>query len=179
MNIYLIGYRCTGKTTAGRLLAQRLGWAFVDADEEIVRTHGMTVSHIVAAQGWEGFRAKEKRVLERICGLNRHVVATGGGVVIDSDNVSRMRQTGFVCWLAARPETIRQRLKSDETSGPLRPALTSQGTGEEIEAVLADRAPLYRNAADAAVDTDESDPEQVVQQIVQFTLPEAGRPKRS
>ncbi|MCF8051473.1 MAG: shikimate kinase [Desulfobacterales bacterium] len=164
MNIYLIGYRCTGKTTVGRWVAEQRGWAFVDSDEQIVRTHGMTIQHVVAAQGWEGFRDKEKRVMERICAMDRCVVGTGGGVVIDPDNVSRMQKTGVVFWLKASPETIRQRMKKDH-GGPLRPSLTSTGTDREVEEVFAQREPLYRRAAEFEIETDGLSPEAVGQQV--------------
>jgi shikimate kinase len=166
MNIYLVGYRCTGKTTVGRWVAEQRGWSFVDSDEQIVRTHGMTIQHIVAAQGWEGFRDKEKRVMERICAVDCCVVGTGGGVVIDPDNVSRMQRTGVVFWLKASPATIRQRMKNDH-GGPLRPSLTTTGTDREVEAVLAQREPLYRRAAEFEIETDGLSPEAVGQQVAE------------
>ena len=166
MNIYLIGYRCTGKTTLVRRRAKRLGCLFLDSDEQIVRTHGMTIQHIVAAQGWEGFRDKEKRVMERICAKDRCVVGTGGGVVIDPDNVSRIQNTGFVFWLKASPETIRKRMKKDH-GGPIRPSLTSTGTDREVAEVLAQREPLYRRAAEYEIETDGLSPEAVGERIVE------------
>ncbi len=167
MNIYLIGYRCTGKTTVGRWVAERLGWDFFDSDEELVGTHGMTIRHIVAAQGWEGFREKERRIIKRICGLDRCVIATGGGVVLDPENVRAMKATGTVFWLRATPETIRKRMRNDEASGPLRPSLTSTGADQEVEEVLARREPLYRGAAEFQVETDGLGPESIGQQIAE------------
>jgi len=167
MNIYLVGYRCTGKTTVGRWVAEQLGWALFDSDEQIVRTHGMTIQHIVAAQGWEGFRDKEKRVMERICAKDRCVVGTGGGVVTDPDNISRMQKTGVVFWLKASPETIRQRMKIDH-GGPLRPSLTSTGTGREVAEVLAQREPLYRRAAEFEIETDGTIPDAVGERIIEL-----------
>ena len=168
MNIYLIGYRCTGKTTVGRWVAEQRGWPFVDSDEQIVHAHGMTIQHIVAAQGWEGFRDKEKQAMERICAMDRCVVGTGGGVVIDPDNVFRMQNTGVVFWLKASPETIRQRMKKDQTSGPLRPSLTSTGTDREVEEVLAQREPLYRRAAEFEIETDGTIPDAVGERIIEL-----------
>jgi shikimate kinase len=179
MNIYLIGYRCTGKSTVGRWLADRLGWEFVDSDEEIVRTHGMTIQHIVAAQGWQGFREKEKRVMERICALDRCIVGTGGGVVLDEDTVRRMQETGVVFWLQAGPETIRQRMKKDEAAGPLRPSLTSTAADQEVEEVLLQREPLYRHGAEFEIETDGLSPEAVGERILHFAPLgdwEAGKP---
>ena len=166
MNIYLIGYRCTGKTTVGRWLADRLGWRFVDSDEEIVRTHGMTIQHVVRAQGWDAFREKEREALARIGRLDRHVVATGGGAVLDPENVRSMKSTGSVFWLKATPETIRHRMRKDEATGTLRPSLTSRGPGDEVEEVLAKRTAVYRNSADIEVDTDGRTPEAVGREIL-------------
>jgi shikimate kinase len=179
VNIYLIGYRCTGKTTVGRWLAGKLGWSFVDSDEEIVRAHGMTILHIVRAQGWEGFRKKEKEALSRIGRLDRHVVATGGGAVLDPENVWRMKDTGTAFWLKASPETIRSRMAIDGGTGPLRPSLTSKGTEQEVEAVLTQRMPLYAGAAEFSVDTDDRTPEEIGQEILRFAQLEswnAGKP---
>ena len=167
MNLYLVGYRCAGKTTVGRWLADRLGWAFVDSDEEIVRAHGMTILHIVRAQGWQGFRVKEKEAVSRIARLDRHVVATGGGAVLDAENVRQMKDTGTVVWLKADPETIRRRLDADGAAGPLRPSLTSKGTEQEVEAVLAERMPVYREAADLEVETDGLAPEDIGRRILE------------
>ncbi len=166
MNIYLVGYRCTGKTTVGRWLARHLNWAFVDSDEEVVRAHGMTILHIVRAQGWEGFREKEKNAFLRIARLDRHVVATGGGAVLDPENVRRMKGSGKIFWLKASPGTIRRRMALDEATGPLRPSLTSKGADQEVEAVLAGRTPLYRQAADSAIDTDGLNPEEIGKKIL-------------
>jgi shikimate kinase len=169
VNLYLVGYRCTGKTTVGRWLAGHLGWSFVDSDEEIVRAHGMTILHIVRAQGWEGFRKKEKEAVSRIARLDRHVVATGGGAVLDAGNVRHMKDTGTVVWLKADPDTIRQRLALDDAAGPLRPSLTSTGTEQEVEAVLAERTPLYVDAADVTIDTDQKSPEEIGKEILRCT----------
>jgi shikimate kinase len=166
LNLYLIGYRCTGKTTVGRWLADRLGWGFVDSDEEIVRTHGMTIQHVVRAQGWAAFRKKERQALARIVRLDRRVVATGGGVVLDPENVRSMKNTGTVFWLKATSEAIRRRMSEDGATRTLRPSLTSRGTDDEVESVLAERTPLYRAAADVGVDTDGRSPEEVGQEIV-------------
>ena len=167
-NIYLIGYRCTGKSVVGRALADALGRPFIDADDEMVRTHGMTIQHIVRAQGWEGFRKKEAHVLERISSLQGHVIATGGGVVLSPDNVSRMKQSGTVVWLRATPETIRQRLDGDTKTEQLRPSLTSKGVEDEVEEVLKHREPLYADAAHYAIDTDDNDVETICRGLIEL-----------
>jgi shikimate kinase len=154
MNIYLIGYRCTGKTSVGLMLAKRLDREFVDSDMAIVKTHGMTIQHMVMGQGWKAFREREHRVLRQLSSGTGLVVGTGGGVVLRPDNVRLMKETGTVVWMRAGSDTIRDRMHRDGASGRLRPSLTSQGAEEEVAAVLRKREPLYRQAAHLAVDTE-------------------------
>jgi shikimate kinase len=154
VNIYLIGYRCTGKTSVGRLLAGRIGWGFADSDAEICAPLGLSVTQIVARQGWDGFRRLEARAMGRLCGRDATVVATGGGVVLCAENVRLMKANGVVIWLQAAPATIAARLRADTGSGDQRPGLTSLDPDQEIVATLADRGPLYETAADFTVITD-------------------------
>ena len=87
MNIFLIGYRCTGKTTVGRSLAKSLGRPFFDADKELVKEQRLNISEIVSQKGWDAFREMESMVIKRICDLDNYVVATGGGVVLNDENI--------------------------------------------------------------------------------------------
>jgi len=161
MNIYLIGYRCTGKSSAGKSLAKILGWSFLDADVELVKEYKITISEIVATQGWESFRKKEKDVLKRLSSLNKHVIATGGGAILDEENVKNMKKSGVSIWLRATPETVKDRILKDETTEDSRPSLTSKGLMEEIEETLISRNPFYEKAMDFSVDTDNIDIENV------------------
>lgn len=154
MNIYLIGYRCTGKTTLGKALALRLGRPFIDMDDAIVEQTGCSIAHMVSQEGWDFFRAKEKQILQSISAQKNSVVGTGGGVIVDKDNISVMRASGHVFWLRCRPETILGLMTADARSGDFRPALTSKGLLEEIQETLAAREPLYREAMDAEIATD-------------------------
>lgn len=155
MNIFLIGYRCTGKTCIGKFLARALGWSFLDADLELVDKHGMTISEIVSKEGWSSFREKEKAILKRLSVLDKHVIATGGGVILDIENVEQMKKSGTIVWLKATPETIKERILQDQNTEELRPSLTSKGLVEEIEETLLDRKPLYESAMDFSVNTDD------------------------
>ncbi|MFZ5573005.1 MAG: shikimate kinase [Thermodesulfobacteriota bacterium] len=168
MNIYLIGYRCTGKTTVGALLGQRLGWSYLDADEELVREQGRTIAEIVATRGWPFFRKLEKEVLKRIGQMDRLVIATGGGVVLDAENIALMKHSGRLIWLRAEPETIHRRLVGDNSSAEFRPALTDKNQFDEIVATLVTRIPLYEGAMDFGVDTDAIPVEQVGQRILDW-----------
>jgi shikimate kinase len=154
VNLYLIGYRGTGKTTLGKRLAAKLGWQFIDSDDEIVNESGMTINEMVDREGWPSFRALERRTMQRIAGLDNCVVATGGGVVLDPENVTTMKADGKIVWLRAAPQTIKARILSDENTGDLRPALTDKGLEAEIEETLKAREPLYRSAMDFSLNTD-------------------------
>ena len=153
MNVYLIGYRCTGKTTLAQHLARSLGWQWIDADVKLTNDHGRSVAEIVAKEGWPGFREKEKRVLREISEMNHHVIATGGGVILDPDNVRIMKETGVVVWLQADPDTILSRMVQDQMTDDQRPALTDKRLQQEIIDTLEERLPLYDNAMHFAVDT--------------------------
>src|SRR6266542_2986856 len=141
MSIFLIGYRATGKSTVARLLAARLGWDCVDADEALATRYGRTIRQIFAEEGEAGFRDKEAAVLEELCRRPRLVVATGGGVILREANRLRLRAAGRVVWLTAKAETIWSRLQQDPTTSERRPALTV-GVLAEVFVLLSTRQPL-------------------------------------
>ena len=151
----------------GRLLAERLGREFIDADRRLVQVAGMSIKTLVAQEGWPGFRKREQLVLTELCGLPRHVIATGGGVVTDPENIRLMQTRGKLVWLRVATATILDRMRRDATSGDFRPALTDQGLIDEIETVLTARTPLYQKAADIVVDTDLLDVQGVVVKVLE------------
>ncbi len=167
MNIFLIGYRCTGKTTVGRSLAKRLEKFFFDTDLELVKEQGLNISDIVNQKGWSAFREIEKQVIQRTCERDNQVVATGGGAVLDEDNVKRMKDSGVLIWLRAEINTIEKRIIEDNTTRNFRPSLTSKGSVEEIQETLLARNPYYERAMDFFVDTDFMDIETVCDTIIQ------------
>ena len=154
MNVYLIGYRATGKTSVGKSLASILNWPLVDTDFELAAQVGMTISEFVHKKGWEAFRDMERSIMKQVCMADGQVVATGGGVVLDTQNVSMMQTGGPLIWLKASPETIRKRLLHDHQSEQTRPALTSKGLVDEIGTMLKSRNPFYHRATDLCVETD-------------------------
>ncbi len=154
MNIYLIGYRCCGKTCVGKALSKLLGRPFLDTDAAVVQKAGMTISEIVSSSGWKAFRDIEKSVIDQTILLNHHVIATGGGVILNPDNVRNMKKAGHVIWLRVSPETVRARMAADPVTLIQRPDLTATGSMDEIEAVLLSRQPLYEKAGHLALDTD-------------------------
>jgi len=167
MNIFLIGYRCVGKTSVGQSLAQRLGWSFVDTDVKLVEEQGQKISEIVDTKGWASFRKMEKQVIQRVCERDHCVVATGGGVVLDDENVKRMKASGVLIWLKANVHTIGNRMAQDPLTLDFRPSLTSKGVVEEIKETLFLRNPYYEKAMNFMVDTDLIGMEAVCDAILQ------------
>lgn len=177
MNLYLIGYRCTGKTTVGRSMAGRLDWPLVDTDRLIVDTVGMSIDRLVALRGWPFFRQRESEMLSRVSAGDRQVVATGGGIVLDEHNRRTMKTTGKVVWLTASGTCIRTRMLADAATDENRPPLTGRGLLEEIETVLAERTPLYASAADLVIDTEGASIAEICDRIVEALNPKNLTPK--
>jgi len=165
-NLVLIGYRATGKTTVGVLLARKLSRDFVDLDETLEQEMGRSITDLVAEQGWPEFRRREKEIVARYGLPQGRVLATGGGVVLDPENVQILREHGVVVWLQAGPGTIRDRLSRDRVQEDQRPSLTGSGTLDEVEEVLRTREPLYHAAAHIIIDTCGQTAEQVAEKAL-------------
>jgi shikimate kinase len=157
MNVILTGYRCTGKTAVGGLLAKMSGRLFFDTDELVCRRTGKTIAGIIADEGWMAFRKEEHAVIEEVCRLDGVVIATGGGAILDPANVQCFKKNGWVIWLVASAETIRKRMENDASSRENRPPLSDKTLDEEVRESLAEREPLYRLNADMVVTTDTLD----------------------
>jgi shikimate kinase len=170
--IFLLGYRGTGKTTVARLLAQRLGWDWLDADERLEKQHGRTIRQIFAEEGEAGFRAKEALQLDELRGHRRHVISTGGGIVLRPENRQKLKTSGKCVWLTADPATIWRRINADASTAERRPNLTVGGLAE-IEQLLHIREPFYRECADLIVPTMDRTPEEVAE-IIDRWLAERG-----
>ncbi len=166
MNIYLIGYRCTGKTAVAENLGKQLDWPVIDADEELVKEYEQTISQIVEEEGWDSFRKKEKAVTRKLSFLDKYVIATGGGVILNKDNIHNLRRSGIVVWLRAEEKTILNRLLNDEKTEEQRPDLTDQSLEAEINETLTKRIPLYEKTMDFLIDTDESSISEISQEII-------------
>ena len=165
-NLVLIGYRATGKTEVGALLAEKLGRPLVDLDQALETEMGRSIADLVAAKGWAEFRRREKEIVARYGRVGGRVLATGGGVVLDPENIKILRENGVVVWLQADPGTIRERLARDRVQESQRPSLTGGGTLGEVEEVLQTRQPLYAAAAHVVIDTAGQSVEQVVEKVL-------------
>ncbi len=161
---FLIGARGCGKTTIGEALSHALGYAFRDTDHHLQFTTQRTVAEIVAAEGWESFRARETESLKAVTAPST-IIATGGGMVLAEVNRRYMREYGQVIWLSAPSEVLARRLESQPEAAQ-RPTLTGRPIAEEMTEVLRARAHLYRMAAHHEVDAMQP-PERVVEQILQ------------
>jgi shikimate kinase len=166
MNLILIGYRATGKTTLARLLAERLGWDWIDADVEIERRAGKSIARMFAEDGEPAFRDLEAQVIADLCQRDRLVLATGGGAPLRPESRAAMRRAGTVVWLKALAPTIHRRMSGDATTAARRPNLTDKDPLAEIEHLLARREPAYREAAHWDLDTEGRRPEELAAEIV-------------
>lgn len=153
MNIVLIGYRCSGKTAVGKILARELGMDFLDTDALIEDRAGCSIDKIISSKGWDHFRKIEKRLTAELSGRDDLVIATGGGVVMDEDNVKNLKENAWIVWLDGKPEVLKNRMDRERRTGKIRPSLTGADPLEEIEQVLSMRRPLYEDAGDLTVDT--------------------------
>jgi len=152
MNIVLIGYRGTGKSTVGQLLAARLGRELVSTDAEIIKRAKRTIPEIVTQEGWEYFRNLESDICRELASRDKLVIDTGGGAILRTQNVEALKKNGTVFWLTASIETIGKRIGGDDQ----RPSLTGgKSFVDEIGDVLRERTPNYQTAADHTIVTDD------------------------
>ena len=163
MNIVLVGYRGTGKSTVGRLLAARLGRDFVSTDAEIVKRAQRTIPEIVAQEGWEYFRDLESSICRELAGRDQLVIDTGGGAILRAQNVEALKKNSTVVWLTASVETIAKRIGGDSQ----RPSLTGTNSFvDEIQDVLRERTPKYQATADHSIATDDQSINQLVETLL-------------
>jgi shikimate kinase len=163
MNIVLIGYRGTGKSSVGHILAKQMHRELISTDAEIVRKANLAVPEIVKRFGWDYFRDLESEVCRDLAGKESVVIDTGGGAILRDQNVQALRTRGWLVWLTASVPTIVRRIGSDTQ----RPSLTgTKSFTEEVEEVLKAREPKYQAAADQTVPTDGRSIEEVAEAIL-------------
>jgi shikimate kinase len=141
VNLYLIGMMGVGKTTVGQLLAQQLGYRFVDTDDVIVQAAGKSISQLFTEEGEAAFRQLESDVLGQICAFTNLTIATGGGIVLRRENWGYLHH-GLVVWLDVPLEIILSRLAEDQT----RPLLQDMNPQAKLRSLLEQRMPLYSQA---------------------------------
>lgn len=149
-----------------RLLADKLGWEWIDADVEIERRAGKSIARIFAEDGEPAFRDLEAEVTAALCQRRRLVLAAGGGAPLRPESRRAMRQSGRVVWLTALPETIHARMSGDASTAGRRPSLTEKDALEEIVHLIRKREPIYRETAHLQVDTEGKTPEQLACEIL-------------
>lgn len=159
-NVVLTGFMGTGKTTVGRVLADLLGWSFLDTDQIIEERHG-PIPALFENLGEAGFRALEREVATNVAARRRVVIATGGGLLMDRLNALALAETGRIYCLVAEPDEILTRLGGGDT--PHRPLLGSGGRREQIVELLNERAEVY--SAFEQISTNDRTPQDVANKI--------------
>lgn len=164
LNLALVGFSTTGKSTVARLLAGHLGWAAVDTDQVIAAVAGRSITDLFRVDGEAAFRAREEAALAAALAGQRKVIATGGGIVTRQANLDRLRERCVSIWLTAEPETILTRLQTAAASEP-RPLLAARDPLARIRELLFQRQAAYAQA-DLTVDTDHRTPDGVMTAIL-------------
>lgn len=162
-NIYLVGFMGTGKTAVGKQLAKRKKWRFVDLDDLIELKEKRTIADIFSQDGEPYFRKAEKRVLKEVAKEKKFVVACGGGIVMDKDNVKIMKETGIMVCLSTSPQIILERTAAYRH----RPLLNVSNPKRQIELLLKLRAPYYAQA-DKTIDTSKLSIKEAVEKIIKL-----------
>jgi shikimate kinase len=166
LNLALIGFMGTGKTTVGRIVAEQLRFDFLDTDELIQSRAGRTIADIFAKDGEPAFRVLERQVVEELSTRKQTVISTGGGLPTNPENLARLKTFALVVCLWSSPEKIWERVRNQSH----RPLLHDPDPQKKIRELLAARTPFYRQA-DVLINTDQRSAREVAQQIaLQFKL---------
>ncbi len=138
----------------------------MDTDRLMEEKTGLAVHACVSEKGWKHFRRIERKVVEEIASKDNVVIATGGGVVIDQENVKALKKIGWVVWLHTDATVIRDRMRKEGKAGKLRPPLSGADSLDEIDQILQERRPFYEHASDYTVDTNGQSPQKMAQVIM-------------
>ena len=172
LNVFLVGPMGSGKSAVGRQLAQRLGLAFVDSDEEIEARTGVDIAYIFEREGEAGFRQREAEVIDALTTREGLLLSTGGGAILDPRTRERLRTRGRVVYLQT---SVDQQLARTRRSND-RPLLNNEDPRGTLERLFQQRAPLYLEVAEIVVDTDGRKVKTVVDHICR-QLGESGTPQ--
>lgn len=160
-NIVLLGFMGTGKTSIGRLLASRLKRPFIDVDKMVENECGIAINEIFQKYGEEFFRGQENKMIAKVSCCKNSVIATGGGAVLNPDNIAHLRANGVLVTLTASPECILARTGKRAT----RPLLNSSDREQTVRSLLDSRKPLYQ-VSDYMIDTTSGSVSQITEKII-------------
>jgi shikimate kinase len=164
MNIILIGMRGSGKTEIGKFITEKIKFGFIETDKLIESNCKMPIQEIVAKFGWDYFREKEKQAINAIGNVNHKVISTGGGAILNRDNMAVLKQLGKVIWLKASIKNLVSRINKDSN---YRPKLTcAKSLTEELKEIYKERILLYENNADFIIDTDGKNTDIISEEIL-------------
>lgn len=167
MKLVLIGLRGTGKSTVGKVLAERLNWRFYDTDTILQERAALTIRQIFETEGEASFRTRETAVVQEVAQTSDAVIATGGGAVLNPENVVALKNDAFVVHLSADPSELWRRISQDTASHASRPALLPGTSGpEELRKLMLARASIYAQARDAEVDVEGRTPDAIADSIL-------------
>jgi shikimate kinase len=160
-SIFLIGMMGAGKSTVGRLLAEALGFAFIDADRELEARSGVPIPTIFEIEGEAGFRRRESTLLDELTTRPGIVLATGGGAVLDAETRTRLQERGLVIYLRASADEVFRRTRRDKS----RPLLQTDDPRSRIDALLTERDPLYAATAHLTFQSAAANPRRLVERL--------------
>ncbi|OGT42341.1 MAG: shikimate kinase I [Gammaproteobacteria bacterium RIFCSPHIGHO2_12_FULL_37_34] len=163
-NIFLIGPMGAGKTSIGRALAKQLGKDFYDSDEEIEKKMGVSLSWIFDLEGMEGYREREKKIIDELSLLTNTVLSTGGGCVETKEVCDYLQHRGLIIYMEVSLETQLDRLKRDKR----RPLLQGENPQEVLKHLWETREPIYEHIADCTVGTDHRSIRDVCDDIIRW-----------
>lgn len=147
-NIVLIGFMGSGKTSVGKKLSRDLKREFIDMDDFIVTKEGMSINEIFEKKGEIYFRNLERELCQRFAEAKSKIIATGGGVIKNDENVENLKKGGIIVYLKSTPKQIAYNLRYDDT----RPLLSGKNKEEKIASLMKEREPVYNRCADVIID---------------------------
>ena len=163
-NLILIGLMGAGRTTLGRQLASELQLDFYDSDQLICERTGVSIPTIFELEGEEGFRHREKTVINELVQLNNIIIATGGGTVLNAENRYKLQKNGHVIYLHAHPQILLSRIQNDRN----RPLLQVEDPLLKLQQLYVQRDPIYRETAHLIIEANDSCTTQTITRL--FTL---------
>lgn len=163
-NIVLVGFMGSGKTTVGKRISMAIRREFIDMDDFIEKREGMTITEIFAQKGEQYFRGLEKELCTRFALGGGKVIATGGGVVKDAENVKNLKKGGIIFYLKSTPEKIAENLKNDNT----RPLLAVEDKAAKIAEMMREREAYYNACMDVEIDVSQKEIDRTVTEILEY-----------